>query len=161
MEPGIQVVGILILGLREDLLTYTGREKAVFLYSNMWGGFLVQKKSRVVVHIMTALVIMYFVCAILLLGTAVMVFQFKLPLKVVYIMFVLIYGISCFVGGRIIGRAQKRRRYIWGAVLGALFVLILMICSIFVKNGCTSSGLRRFFLTLLCLASGALGGMLS
>ena len=77
--------------------------------------------------------------------------------KVLLVMYILVG----FVGGFIIGKIKKSRKYLWGAVMGLLYFAVLLIVSLILKKG-LDSGMQHILTTLiLCTASGTVGGMLS
>ena len=81
--------------------------------------------------------------------------------EVIDIGVVLVYVISGFLGGFIIGKVKKARKFIWGMLIGGLYFLILMAASLIFNKG-LGSDMTHFFSTLvLCIASGMVGGMLS
>lgn len=72
-----------------------------------------------------------------------------------------IYIISCFVAGMIIGRKRKTRRFFWGMLIGVVYYSVLHLTS-FLLVGASHSVMTDMVTTLMICCGGAtLGGMLS
>ncbi|MCI9527454.1 MAG: TIGR04086 family membrane protein [Lachnospiraceae bacterium] len=111
--------------------------------------------------ILKILLAMYLVTGALLLGLSAMLYKMQLSETVVSVGIVVIYVLSGFLGGFLIGKVMKTRRFFWGMVMGGAYFLILVLGSILFQKGINME-LSRFFTTLiLCTASGMIGGMVS
>lgn len=109
--------------------------------------------------VLKILLAMYFVTGILLLILSAMLYKMQLSESVVSIGIVVIYVASGFLGGFLSGKVMKKKKFLWGMIMGACYFLILMIGSIVFQKGINME-LSRFFTTLiLCTASGMIGGM--
>ena len=107
------------------------------------------------------LLVMYGVTAILLFLLAFLVQQFQWESGVISIGICMVYVISCFVGGFLAGKVQRSKKFIWGIVMGLLYVIIMLMVTLVVKSG-FGSDLSDFIVNLLlCLGGGMLGGMIS
>ena len=73
----------------------------------------------------------------------------------------MIYILSCFMAGMIIGRKRKNRRFLWGMLIGVVYYSVLYIATIFVVN--TPDAVVSDVMTtlIICMGSATLGGMLS
>ena len=72
-----------------------------------------------------------------------------------------IYILSTAIGGLFLGKCVEHRRFLWGMLLGLVYVFVLMFVSCIAHGGVggiCESGLSTM---LLCLAGGTLGGILS
>ena len=86
-----------------------------------------QKNIKVIWWI-KSLLASYIVTGILLLVLTFFMYKFELNEKIVSAAIVGIYVVSTLIGGMIIGKLTKSKRYLWGMVLGILyFVLLLLI----------------------------------
>ncbi len=121
-----------------------------------------EKKERIsVLAILKILLAMYLVTGGLLLLLSALLYKMQLSESVVSVGIVLIYVISGFLGGLLMGKIMKTRRFFWGMVIGGAYFLILVLGSILFEKG-VNMELSRFFTTLvLCTASGMIGGMAS
>lgn len=88
-------------------------------------------------------------------------YQWQLKEKFMPGAIVIAYFISNFIGGMIIGHITERKRYLWGAILGATYVLILIILSMAVPPAGIINGKKLAVAVAACIFGGALGGMVS
>lgn len=126
-------------------------------------GFMVRffRKNEKVVCVLRCLLVSYVLTGLMMLLLAFLLYKFSLPKQVVGIGIILIYIISTFVGGLLMGKSMKVKKYIWGLVLGMSYFLLLIVISL-IANGGNGNASDNFFLTMiLCGGSGMLGGMLS
>ena len=73
----------------------------------------------------------------------------------------IIYIISCFVAGVIIGRSRKHKRFLWGMFLGVAYYTVLSVVSMLVVD-VSQNGMSNVASSLIvCCGSATLGGMLS
>ena len=86
-----------------------------------------QKNIKVIWWI-KSLLASYIVTGISLLVLTFFMYKFELNEKIVSAAIVGIYVVSTLIGGMIIGKLAKSKRYLWGMVLGIIyFVLLLLI----------------------------------
>ena len=79
---------------------------------------------------MRALLVSYVVTALFLLLTAALVYRAGLDESKVQIAVILIYIVSCFLGGFLAGKMMKTRKFLWGGLLGFLyFAFTSVICA--------------------------------
>ena len=123
-----------------------------------------EKKSPVIAMSLT-IAVMYVVSAVFLLLLAFLLYQMELTEEVVKIGIIVIYIISGFSGGFLIGKQMQDKRYLWGLLAGTVYYVLLFLISLLAKQGMTEEMLIdpiRIVTTLfLCAASGMAGGMLS
>ena len=111
--------------------------------------------------ILKALLSSYGITTVLLLLLAFLLFKFDLGENMVGAGITAIYILSCFIGGFVMGRNTRRQKYLWGALLGILYFLLLIGVSMLVERGMPMSAGKTLGTLALCLAGGTLGGMLS
>ncbi len=71
------------------------------------------------------------------------------------------YTISNFVGGFLIGKCAKSRRFLWGVALSCVYFAIYLLIGLGLKEN-VSIGIGNAVITcLIIVISGMLGGMLS
>ena len=114
-----------------------------------------------IVSIIKTLIATYIVSVILLCIIAGRMYKFDIVNKLTYILMVVTYIISTFVGGFIIGRVEKKDKYLWGGVLGFSYFLILLIISLVVGDGITEGIGSVVSVMLYCIVGGTIGGMIS
>jgi len=70
------------------------------------------------------------------------------------------YVISNFVGGFNIGKVKEQRRFIWGALSGFIYFVILVVLSMIA--GGTGLDMKSVIIAFLsCVLGGTVGGMVS
>ena len=120
-----------------------------------------QGNNKIVMKVLSTLLIMYIVTGALLFLLAFLLYKMELEENIVTIGIMVIYVISGLLGGIIIGKRMKTRRFLWGIVVGAAYFLVLMIGSILMNRGFTSDGLHVMMTLLMCMGAGMIGGMVS
>ncbi len=107
------------------------------------------------------LVVMYGITILLILVLAFLVQKLQWEQGVISIGISMVYILSCFVGGFFAGKVQKTKKFIWGLLLGLMYLLSMLVVTFIFKHG--FHGSSGVFMTnlLLCVGSGMLGGMLS
>ena len=83
-----------------------------------------QKNIKVIWWI-KSLLASYIVTGILLLVLTFFMYKFELNEKIVSAAIVGIYVVSTLIGGMIIGKLTKSKRYLWGMVLGIIYFVLI------------------------------------
>lgn len=113
------------------------------------------------IRILKALLVAYIVTGILLLALSFLLYKFGLSERIVATGIVVIYVFSTFVGGVVIGKMMKVKKFVWGLTLGVLYFALLLLISLGVNRGLDGSGTNVFTSFLLCAGGGMFGGMIS
>ncbi len=113
------------------------------------------------VSVLKILLVMYILTGICLVILAALLYKFELSETVVNIAVIAIYILIGFAGGFLAGKILKVRKFMWGAVLGAIYFLILIIISLILHRGLENDMLHFATTFILCVAAGTAGGMLS
>ena len=111
--------------------------------------------------IMKSLLAAYVVSGILLVALAMLLYKFELDESLVSAGIVAVYVISTLVGGFLLGRFAKVRRFLWGMGLGILYFALLLLISLGVYRTLNGDGQNVLTTFLLCAGGGMAGGMLS
>lgn len=111
--------------------------------------------------ILKAMLASYIVTGLLLLTLTFLLYQFKLDEQTVMAGIVVIYVVSTFIGGLILGKLTKKRKFLWGSILGGLYFLLLFVISYGIYREFNTNGLNAITTVLLCVGGGMLGGMVS
>ena len=74
---------------------------------------------------------------------------------------IMIYVISTFLGGFIIGKLSGNRKFLWGLTCGILYFALLLLVSLGVYRSLQGNGANVVTTFLLCAGGGMLGGMVS
>lgn len=118
------------------------------------------RKNKPLVIIST-LLIMYVITGLALLALALLLFKMQLSENVVTIGIMVIYIVSCLIGGLIAGKRIQVRKFLWGVVVGAVYFVILLIGSLLMNRGISSDTVHVATTLVMCMAAGMIGGMIS
>lgn len=131
------------------------------------GVLFLQKKEQerygqtLVKDILKILFLMYVTTMILLLLLALVLFKMEVQEIVTKIWLIAVYIISGFLGGFLIGKRRKSRKFLWGCLMGVLYFGILFAVSLLLYKGLTGDIMHLLTTLVLCTASGTVGGMIS
>lgn len=120
----------------------------------------VQKESRLI-WILKSLLAAYFVTGILLVLLTFLLYQFQLDEQKVTAGIVVIYVVSTFVGGLILGKLTKVKKFAWGLTLGAAYFAMLILISFGMYRGIEGNLSNILTTFLMCVGGGMFGGMIS
>lgn len=112
------------------------------------------------VWMLKALLASYIVTSALLLLLTFLLYKFDLEEQKVQAGIIVVYVLSTFAGGLIIGKLTKARRFLWGLILGVLYFTFLLLISMGVYRT-VQGGAGMIMAFVLCAAGGMLGGMVS
>ncbi|MEE1314406.1 MAG: TIGR04086 family membrane protein [Faecalimonas sp.] len=118
-------------------------------------------KGTQVIQILKALLASYVVTGILLLLLTLLLYKFEWDEQMVTAGIIVIYIVSTFVGGFIMGKLKKARKFVWGLVTGLLYFVLLFLISFCVYRNFDGNGTNLLTTLLLCVGGGMLGGMLA
>lgn len=117
--------------------------------------------SRKIMWMMKSLLASYIVTAILLLVLALLLYKFEIGERIVSAGIVSIYIVSTLVGGILIGKIARTRRFIWGIGLGMIYFLLLLLITLGVYRTVSTDMANLITTWILCVGGGMIGGMLS
>ena len=126
-------------------------------------GCMVQfwKKNEKVASVLKCLLLSYIVTGLLILFLAFLLYKFSLPKQAIGVGVIIVYILSAFLGGLLLGKSMRVKKYLWGLALGTGYFLILVTVSLIVNGGFQNVSGNFFLTMILCGGSGMLGGMLS
>lgn len=119
-----------------------------------------QKNIKVIWWI-KSLLASYIVTGILLLVLTFFMYKFELNEKIVSAAIAGIYVVSTLIGGMIIGKLTKSKRYLWGMVLGILYFVLLLLITLGVYRTLNGDSVSIVTSLILCAGGGMTGGMIS
>lgn len=119
-----------------------------------------QKNIKVIWWI-KSLLASYIVTGILLLVLTFFMYKFELNEKIVSAAIVGIYVVSTLIGGMIIGKLTKSKRYLWGMVLGIIYFVLLLLITLGVYRTLNGDSVSIGTSLILCAGGGMTGGMIS
>lgn len=118
-------------------------------------------KTKPTTAVFASVFVMFIISGVLLLLLALLLYQFDLTEAAVKIGVVVIYVVSGFFGGILIGKRMQEQKYLWGLAAGVLYFLVLFAASVLVRGGFTMDMTKAATTFVLCAASGMAGGMVS
>ena len=119
------------------------------------------QKDSWVMWILKSLLVSYVITGILLLLLAVALFKFELNEKAVSAAIVAIYIMATLLGGIVIGKFARVRRYLWGLGLGIGYFALLLLITLGVYRTLNGDAAKMGTTVILCAGGGMAGGMLS
>ena len=119
-----------------------------------------QKNIKVIWWI-KSLLASYIVTGILLLVLTFFMYKFELNEKIVSAAIVGIYVVSTLIGGMIIGKLTKSKRYLCVMVLGILYFVLLLLITLGVYRTLNGDSVSIVTSLILCAGGGMTGGMIS
>ena len=119
-----------------------------------------QKNIKVIWWI-KSLLASYIVTGIPLLVLTFFMYKFELNEKIVSAAIVGIYVVSTLIGGMIIGKLTKSKRYLWGMVLGIIYFVLLLLITLGVYRTLNGDSVSIVTSLILCAGGGMTGGMIS
>ncbi|HJB96596.1 MAG TPA: TIGR04086 family membrane protein [Candidatus Mediterraneibacter intestinigallinarum] len=111
--------------------------------------------------ILKALLCAYVVTGILLLVQTLLLYKAGLSEENVNAGIILIYVISTFSGGFVIGKLTGTRKFLWGLLLGVIYFVLLLLISLGIYHSFQADLMNLATTFLLCAGGGMLGGMIS
>ncbi len=119
------------------------------------------EKGTQAIQILKALLASYLVTGILLFVLTLFLYKFEWDEQMVTAGIIVIYVLSTFVGGFILGKLKRVRKFLWGLIIGVLYFVLLFLISFGVYRSFDGNGTNVITALLLCAGGGMLGGMLA
>lgn len=120
----------------------------------------VHRDSKVM-WVLKALLSAYIVTGILLLILTFLLYKFELNESLVSAAIVAIYVVSTLIGGIVIGKIARVRRFMWGLSLGIIYFALLFLITLGVYRTLNGDGVNLMTTFILCAGGGMAGGMIS
>ena len=111
--------------------------------------------------VLKALLVSYIVTGVLLLVLAMLLYKFELDEKTVSAGIVAIYVASTLIGGLVLGKMAKVRRFLWGLGLGIAYFALLLLITLGVYHTLEGNGINVMTAFVLWAGGGMTGGMIS
>ena len=119
------------------------------------------RKDSEVMWVLKALLASYIVTGILLLLLTMALYKMELNEKMVSAAIVAIYVMATLIGGILIGKMAKVKRFIWGLGLGVAYFALLLLITLGVYHTLNGDGANLVTTFILCAGGGMAGGMIS
>lgn len=117
--------------------------------------------KKIAIFIGGCLLIAYLVTGLLLLLLAFLAYKANLSEQGSRIGILVIYVLSSFVAGFITGKKSKKRKFLFGAMMGICYFVVLLLLSLGIHDKVAPGAFAKWSAGLLCMGGGMLGGMLS
>ena len=114
-----------------------------------------------VLQILKALLCAYVVTGIFLLALTLMLYKLNLSEENVNAGIILIYVISTFASGFVMGKLTGAKKFLWGILTGVLYFILLLLISLGLYHSLQADTMNLATTFLLCAGGGMLGGMVS
>ena len=108
-----------------------------------------------------ALLACYIVTGIFLVVLSFLLYKWNLTEQIVTAGIVLVYALSTFVGGFIVGKINQVRKVQWGMLIGITYYFCLLTISYCLYHKLDASGTEILSTLFLCLGGAMLGARLS
>jgi putative membrane protein (TIGR04086 family) len=118
-------------------------------------------KSNSIITILKCLLCSYIITGLALLFLALLVYKLDFDDGKVKVGITVIYIVASFAGGFILGKLKRENKFIWGAVCGAAYFIILTLVSLAVNHTIGNDGISFFTVLVMCVSGGMIGGMIS
>ena len=119
-----------------------------------------QKDSKVM-WVLKSLLASYVITGILLVLLAAALYKFELNENMVSAAIIAIYIVATLIGGIMIGKYAKTRRFVWGLGLGIGYFALLLLITLGVYHSLNGNGDNLITTFILCAGGGMVGGMIS
>ncbi len=119
------------------------------------------RNQKTVLKVLSTLLAMYIVTGAALFALAFLLYRLELTEQMVSIGIMIIYVAVGLLGGLIIGKRMKIRRFMWGIFIGACYFGVLFFGSVLLNRGLSSDILHIILTLLMCMGAGMIGGMIS
>lgn len=125
-------------------------------------GRMMRKQEGVpIVQLLIYLLCSYVLTLVILVVLAFLLFKLKLSEAVISGAIIITYTVSSFVGGFMAGKKMKRKKYIWGLLMGLAYYIVFVLLSLIINKGDVEVSRTILTTMILCCGGGMLGGMLS
>lgn len=111
--------------------------------------------------VMRSLLISYLLSALLMVVVSFVLYKFRLKESQMKMAVNLIYILSCAMGGFLMGKGFRQRRFFWGLLFGLLYFAVLFVVSMLLQKSIGSTTTQLFITMGMCVGSGVIGGILS
>lgn len=111
--------------------------------------------------VIKGLILSYAVTGLLLVLLAFAVYRFGLGESVADMAIIVIYVATTFIGAFAVGKKVKEQKFLWGLLLGILYISIISAVAIIISHAFNVTDTANLTTAALCVGGGMLGGMLS
>lgn len=121
----------------------------------------VRNRMPKIIPLVRALAVAYLITGLSLLVLAFLLYKLQWDTGKVRIGIIVVYVLSCLIGGFLIGKITKKQKFLQGLLLGVTYFLVLFVVSALTGPVLTAGFSRLATSFILCAGAGMLGGMIS
>ena len=111
--------------------------------------------------VVRSLLVMYIISGLLLVLLALIVSRVEKEDAVAQVGVIVIYVLSCGIGGFVLGKWKTRQKFLWGLLVGILYVATRLGAALWSQKGSLPPIPYMGTASAICIGSAMLGGMLS
>lgn len=128
---------------------------------NVCIGVFFMDVKRKIGALMKSLVISYVITGFMLIAIAFALYKLGISENTVNLLIIIVYVFSCFVGGLLVGKMVKEKKFLWGLLLGLVYMTVICAVSFIVNGTISITAISAITTLLLCTGGGTFGGMIS
>lgn len=117
--------------------------------------------NKIVVTFIKETLIEVLISTVLLAIISFIILKMMPGIAIVKIMILAVYCISTFAGGYIMGSVMNRRKFIWGALAGLVYFIIIFLGALIVKGEIPQGTIGVTEGLVASVLAGMIGGMIS
>lgn len=111
--------------------------------------------------ILKVLIVQYIITGLLVLLLAFLLLKLDLSNGLITAGNIVIYFLSSFIGGFLLGKTADQKRFLWGMGMGVIYFIVLLLLTLLFNTVAGIDTTRMIYTFFICLFSGMIGGMLS
>lgn len=115
--------------------------------------------GRKIFGFLRVMVVAYMITGVLLLLLAFILYKWELSEMVMTAGTLVIYVLSCFFAGVLMGKGGRSRAFAWGMLAGVMYYLILLGIALLVQEQESASATTILINMMICAVSGMTGAM--
>ena len=116
--------------------------------------------KKIIITIVKETLVQMVISVLLIAMAAFVVLRISPSESIIKGMILVIYGISALVGGIILGKVMEKRKFLWGAMAGGLYFVIILLVALAAKGSLSAGTIGITSGIIVSLAAGTIGGML-
>lgn len=119
-----------------------------------------KQQAPAVITFLKILAAMYIVSGLLLVILAVLVSKTEQEELIANIGIIVIYVLSCALGGFLAAKVRANRKFLWGMLMGAMYFAVLFAVSFAMNKGADLDPVHLVTTMAICVGAGMAGGMI-
>lgn len=117
--------------------------------------------GKIILSFLKDLLLEMIVSFVLIVAVAFIVLKISPAYSTIQILILATYVIATFAGGYVIGKVMDKGKFMWGAISGLIYAVVIVLASIIVNGQINSETIEIIKLLLASVGGGTIGGMVS